>query len=433
MNKTKRILVAAAAVLVVLMCATIVGCTGGTTDSNTAVEHNLTRVAPKAATCTEAGNREYFTCSDCDVIFADAEGTMVLTNDKHIIPAKGHKVAMHGEHQATCFAEGVRQHYECRNCHTLFSDAEGKNVIAAPEAIPTLSHTLTKVEAKQPSGFVAGWEEHYECANCDKIYKDASATVETTLEAIKIAPSLTDFEYKIAFTPAANIESINGSNGANYISADYTTGANGLPATRYTFKTGASTGNEVEAWINSVVGTTMANGQNLRIPTFSGQARKLDLIVTNEGGQSVTFRYYAESWGDKGGIEITINPGETKTLTFEVNPGDSIGCNYALKLLSDVSVETKVVMNGYFYCEGEVNSVSLYKTAAKTTFKVGEKFNCDGVVLKAHGDKYDEVVISNFLTSIDEGYTFTSSDVGTKTVTVAYGEYTVTYEITVTN
>ena len=429
---TKRLFVAAALVILVIMCMLLAGCSG-TTDGPTAQEHNLTRVAPKAATCTEAGNREYFTCSHCDDIFADAEGIMVLVPDYHIIPAKGHKIASHKEISATCFKDGVEAYYECRNCSALFSDAEGKNPISAPEKIQKTAHSLTKVEGKQPSGLVAGWEEHYECSNCNKIYKDSSATVETTLEDIKIAPTVTDFEYKIAFTPAANIESINGSNGANYISAAYTTGANGLSATRFTFKAGASTGNEVEAWINSVVGTTMANGQNLRIPTFSGQARKLDLIVTNEGGQSVTFRYYAESWGDKGGIEITINPGETKTLTFEVNPGDSIGCNYALKLLSDVSVETKVVMNGYFYCEGEVNSVSLYKTAAKTTFKVGEKFNCDGLVLKAHGDKYDEVVIPNFLTSIEEGYTFTADDVGTKTVTVAYGEYTVTYEITITN
>ena len=432
MNKTKRIFVAIAAVLVALMCVMLVGCSGET-GNTPAVEHSLTRVAPKAATCTEAGNREYFTCSDCDVIFADAEGMMVLANGKHIIPAKGHKVAKHTEHSATCFAEGTREHYECRYCSTLFSDAEGKNVISAPETIPTLSHSLTKVDAKQPSGFVSGWEEHYECANCDKLFKDASAKVETTMEAIKIAPSLTDFEYKIAFTPAANIESINGSGGADYISAAYTTDSNGLPATRFTFKAGARSGHEVEAWIIHSIGQAMQNGQNLRIPTFSGQPRTLDLTVTNEGNQSVTFRYYAESWGDKGGIDVTIGAGQTRTFTFEVNPGDSIGANFALKLLSEVTEQTSIVMNGFFHCEGEVTSVSIYKAASKTTFKVGEKFTSDGFVLKANGNKYDDVVIANFLTSIEEGYTFTASDVGTKTVTVAYGEYSVTYDITITN
>ena len=426
MNKTKRIFVAALAVLVALMCVMLVGCSDGT-DKNPAAEHNLTRVAPKAATCTENGNREYFTCSDCDVIFADAEGMMPLTDERYVIPAKGHKVAKHSEKAATCFSEGTEAHYECRNCGTLFSDEEGKNAIDAPTTISKLSHSLNKVEGKQPSGFVAGWEEHYACVNCDKLYKDASAKVETTLEDIRIAPSITDFDYKIAFTPAANLEN----NG--YITAKYVEDSNGLPATEFTIAAGAPSGTNTYAWIHSAVSQTMGQGINLRVPTFSGQARKLELTVTNNGSETVSFRYYAENYGDKGGVDVTINPGETKTFTGEVNPGSSIGCNYVLLLNSGVTSETKLVINGYFLCEGEVDSVSIYKQASKTTFKVGEKFTTDGLVVKANGSSYDEVIIANYLTSIDEGYTFTSADVGTKTVTVAYGEYSVTYEITVTN
>ena len=139
MNKTKRIFVAIAVVLVTLMCVMLVGCSGNT-DNPADVQHNLTRVAPKAATCTEAGNREYFTCSHCDDIFADAEGVMVLENNYHILPAKGPKVASHKEIGATCFKEGVKIYYECRTCAALFSDAEGKNAINAPQTIPTLNH-----------------------------------------------------------------------------------------------------------------------------------------------------------------------------------------------------------------------------------------------------------------------------------------------------
>ena len=426
MKMTKRLLVIAMVILVALMCMQLTGCTE-VTDTPVAAEHDLTRVAPKAATCTEAGNREYFTCSHCDEIFADAEGMMVLVNDSHIIPAKGHKVASHKEHSATCFSEGVKAYYECRNCAALFSDAEGKNSITAPEKLEKTSHSLIKVDAKQPQGFVAGWEEHYECSNCNKLYKDASATVETTLEAIKIAPTVTDFEYKIAFTPAANLEN----NG--YITAKYVEGANGYTATEFTIAAGAPSGTSTYAWINQVVGSTMGQGIDLRIPSFSGKERVLEMNFTNSGSESVTVEYYAENNGHKGGVTVTIAAGETKTVTFSVNPGTSIGCNYVLALKSNVSTETKLTINGFFHCEGEVTSVSTYKAASKTTFKVGEQFTSDGFVLKAHGDMYDDVVIANFITSIEEGYTFTASDVGTKTVTVAYGEYTVTYEITVTN
>ena len=88
-------------------------------------------------------------------------------------------------------------------------------------------------------------------------------------------------------------------------------------------------------------------------------------------------------------------------------------------------------MQGFFYCEGEVDGISLYKDAEKKTFKVGDKFSTDGLVVKAKGSSYDEVVIANYMTDIEEGYVFTAEDVGTKTVTVAYGEYTTTYEITI--
>ena len=435
MNMTKRIFAITLMALIIVMIAMMTGCSTDGNNGGHSHVHELTRIAPRAATCLDDGNREYYTCSGCDEVFGDEDATIAISTEQYFIPAKGHKVASHGEKKATCSELGIKEYFECKNCGTLFKDAEGMFAISNPSTTPKLTHQLTKVEEKAAVGFTPGYEEHYACSNCDKIYKDAAATIETHYDEIRIAPVLTDFEYKIAFTPAANIESISFGNnpvagGADYISAAYTK-ADGLPATEFTFKSGAVANMAVEAWIIHSVGTAKDNGQNLRIPTFSGSARKLDLVVTNDGGQTVTFRYFAENNGDKGGVEITIAPGETKTISFEVNPGTSIGCNYALQLLSNVTEETKVTMYGYFHCEGEVNSISLHKSASKTSFKVGESFTTEGLVVKANGDKYDDVVIANYLTDIEEGYVFTAEDIGAKTVTVAYGEYIVTYDITV--
>ena len=432
MNKTKRIFVALIMALVTMTSAMFAGCSVGTNEPKPLHVHSLTNVTPMAATCLEDGNREYYTCSGCDGAFADAEGRVTLSTNQYVIPAKGHKILKHGEKKASCTSVGTKEHYECRNCGTLFRDANGMFEINEPGKTPVFSHSLTKVERKEAVGFMPGWEEHYACANCNTLYKDAAGQIETTLEEVKIAPTLTDFEYKIAFTPAANIESINGTGGAEYICAEYTTAENGLPATQYTLKAGAKANMEVEAWIHSVVSQTMANGQNLRIPTFNGVARKMEMIVKNDGAQDVSFRYYAENYGDKGGVDVTIAAGATETVTFEVKPGASIGCNYAFKLLSDVAEETKLTMYGYFYCEGEVDSISLYRDADKKNFKVGDSFTLDGMVVKAKGASYDEVVIANYMTDLEEGYVFTAEDIGTKTVTVAYGEYTTSYQITIT-
>ena len=236
------------------------------------------------------------------------------------------------------------------------------------------------------------------------------------------------FSYSIAFTPAANIVSINNSGGADYIFAEYTTDSFGLPATRFTIKSGAKANMEVEAWINQVVHQTMADGVNLRIPTFGGEKRYLSLTVTNIGGDDISFEYYAENNGNCGGVTITVEAGQTKTVDFDVTPGGSIGCNYAIKLLSDVSEDTELLINGFFHCRDELSGIEEYSSTNKTTFKVGESFSSMGLVVKALGENYDEVVISNYKTDLD-GYCFTEEDVGVKQVRVNFADFSFVYNI----
>ena len=118
-----------------------------------------------------------------------------------------------------------------------------------------------------------------------------------------------------------------------------------------------------------------------------------------------------------------------------VNPGRSVGCNYAFKLLSDVITTTSIVINGFFGSMHEVSEIRLYKQPDRLTFAVGESFSTEGLVIKPVcteelGDLYNDVVISNYTTNFD-GYTFTAEDVGIKVVTVSFGEHTVSYEIEV--
>ena len=423
MNKTKRIFALATLVMIVFMLAMLSGCD----QKQTVVHvHEIEKVEAKAATCSKDGNREYYVCVVCDETFADAEAVLPLASEKYLIPRKGHNIAVHGEKSSTCTSEGIKEYFECRNCHTLFHDADGMFMITEPQTLPTDSHNIVKVEGRPAIGFVAGWLEHYSCTKCNALYKDANGLVATNMSELKVAPELSDFVYKIAFTPAANLVDNGGQ-----ISAQYVEGSNGLPATEFTVSTNAPVGTETYAWIHDTVSSTMAQGLNLRIPTFSGKERKLEMIVTNNGTEDISFRFYAESHGDKGGADVTVAAGETKTVEFGVNPGTSIGCNYVLKLLSSPTTETKLVINGYFHCEGEVEDISIYRSAAKLSFKVGDAFTTEGLVIKAEGNGYDETVISNYMTDLEQGYVFTAEDIGTKTVTVAYGEYTVSYEIEV--
>ena len=126
-------------------------------------EHKLTRVEAKEADCAEAGNSEYWTCSECGKCFSDAEGTTEIEKDSVVIPATGHDwedwtVLV----DPTCEKNGIK-HRECRN-NPLHQET-GK--------IPATGHQLTKVAAKAATCMANGTGEYYKCSVCGKMYSDA--------------------------------------------------------------------------------------------------------------------------------------------------------------------------------------------------------------------------------------------------------------------
>lgn len=77
--------------------------------------HNLTKVPAKAATCTEAGNVEYYKCSGCSKLFSDAAGTKEITADKTAVKATGHSYEWVVDKAATETEKGSK-HEECKLC-----------------------------------------------------------------------------------------------------------------------------------------------------------------------------------------------------------------------------------------------------------------------------------------------------------------------------
>ena len=75
--------------IIILICILIVALvlifTLGRSDKH---EHTLTHVEPIAATCTDDGIVEHWTCSECDKNFADAEASEEITD--LVVPALGH-------------------------------------------------------------------------------------------------------------------------------------------------------------------------------------------------------------------------------------------------------------------------------------------------------------------------------------------------------
>lgn len=93
------------------------------------ISHTLNKVNGKPATCTEAGNIEYYECSDCKGKFADSTGMHPIENI--VIPALGHTISGDATYnkKPTCMKAGIAT-YTCTRCHT-----EQKDV-----SVPALGH-----------------------------------------------------------------------------------------------------------------------------------------------------------------------------------------------------------------------------------------------------------------------------------------------------
>lgn len=115
--------------------------------------HSMTATAGKAATCTEAGNSAYWTCSRCHKFFSDAAGKTEIAKDSWVIATLGHDEATRAAVAATCYASGHEADTYCKRCGI---------VLAAGATIPaTGKHTYvdgvcTTCGTRNPAGGIKG-------------------------------------------------------------------------------------------------------------------------------------------------------------------------------------------------------------------------------------------------------------------------------------
>ena len=152
------------------------------------IPHTLTKTEYKAATCTEDGNTEYYTCSVCGKMFKDESGTQETSVEAEKLVATGHSLTKTDAKEPTCTEDGNNEYYTCSACGKIFKDAEGKTVTTVEaEKIAATGHTMTKTEAKSATCTEDGNNEYYSCSACGKVFKDAEGKIVTTVEDEKIA------------------------------------------------------------------------------------------------------------------------------------------------------------------------------------------------------------------------------------------------------
>ncbi len=193
--------------------------------------HTLQKTDAKAATCTEDGNAEYYTCQTCGKFFSDAAGDKEITKADWFKEKLGHKytdeslrVTWGGDGKSahirlTCdngcgkpweedvtlnngITAAVKTPATCTEVGTTTYTAKvtnpttGKDLTAAKDVqdIPALGHDMTQVAAKAATCTEDGNNEYYVCKRCKGVFKDALGNDSTTVEAETIkAPGTHDF------------------------------------------------------------------------------------------------------------------------------------------------------------------------------------------------------------------------------------------------
>ena len=172
-------------------------------DPNDPARHSLVKTDEKAPTCTDNGNRAYWTCTECRNIFSDDAGLNPTTLADVTVSATGHTWSNDWS------SDGTGHWHDCTNAncpitennqkvgyavHTPGADATETTPqtcdVCGYELAPSLGHIhanhLTFIAEVPETCTADGVKAHYEC-ECGKLFADDQAATEVTLESLKIA------------------------------------------------------------------------------------------------------------------------------------------------------------------------------------------------------------------------------------------------------
>lgn len=148
--------------------------------------HTLSYVQPKNATCTTRGRIGYYACSKCQLLYADVQATVPITEGDTIVRPLGHDLKYVAEVPATCTSTGHIPYYSCSTCKKLFKDEFGANEVSEANVLTKKAHA-----------YVGEWQSnsknHWQVCECGKTGNIAEHT-------LKLVGDKNADEYNEAYT-----------------------------------------------------------------------------------------------------------------------------------------------------------------------------------------------------------------------------------------
>ena len=241
--------------------------------------HKLTKVEAKDATCTEDGNKAYWTCEHCKKYFlsddTNPETAKAVEQAETVIPAS-HKLTKVEAKAATCTEDGNIEYWTCEHCKKYFlsddTNPETAKAVEQSETVISASHKLTKVEAKAATCTEDGNIEYWTCEHCKKYFLSDDTNPETA-KAVELSETVIPALVQVA-TATTPIKCVYGQDMSKIDLRDYVKNTDVVG----------------EVTVKVATGSTLPDGMKLDGSKLSGKPAK-----AYEDGKEVTFTFTAEN------------------------------------------------------------------------------------------------------------------------------------------
>ena len=126
-------------------------------------DHNISHHDAAAHTCTADGTIEYWECSVCGKKFSDADRTIEITNIVDPNDPARHSLVKTDAKAPTCTDDGNRAYWTCTECGNIFSDDAGLNPTTLAEV------TVSATGHNWSNDWSSDETEHWHtCSGCDE-------------------------------------------------------------------------------------------------------------------------------------------------------------------------------------------------------------------------------------------------------------------------
>ena len=308
-------------------------------------QHLLTKTAAKAKTCTEDGNKEYWTCEHCGKYFlsddANPETAKAVEQAETVIPAS-HKLTKVEAKAATCTEDGNKEYWTCEHCKKYFlsddTNPETAKAVEQSETVIPASHKLTKVEAKAATYAENGNKEYWTCKHCGKYFLSDDTNPETA-KAVELSETVIPALVQVA-TATTPIKCVYGQDMNKIDLRDYVKNTDVVG----------------EVTVKVATGSTLPDGMKLDGSNLSGKPAK-----AYEDGKEVTFTFTAEN-GSTANLTLLF-------LVAKADPTVEVAVNGDSHTEGDLVSELKLILSENS-TKGVVELVSEIKAlvAGKNTF-----------------------------------------------------------------